>query len=333
MIVMRIIEYVWLDGQYPVPMLRSKIRVAESSGVDVWSFDGSSTYQANPEESDLVLNPVRIYWNPFFKNGLLALCEVLNPDRTPHYSNTRRRLAEICDKVREEEPSIGMEQEYVFLRNGWPLGWPQNGYPEPQGKYYCGVGASRIFGRNIAEEHLGACLKAGVSIAGMNAEVMPSQWEYQIGPTDPLRAADDLWISRYILQRIAEKYGVDISFEPKPIEGKWSGSGVHINISIKSTRNSYYGKEIKGIIKKMEKYHTYLLTHYGEGNENRLTGDLETCDYNTFKYGEMDRTASVRIPWNTSYGRAGYIEDRRPAANMNPYDALAALLEVIFELS
>jgi len=328
----RIIEYVWLDGQYPIQMLRSKIHITDSSGVGTWTFDGSSTYQANPEKSDLILNPVRVYRNPFFDGGLLALCEVLNPDETPHNSNTRRRLVEIHNKVKDEEPLVGIEQEYIFFKDGRPLGWPKNGYPEPQGKYYCGVGARRIFGRRIAEEHMMACIKAGIKISGINAEVMPSQWEYQIGPEDPLKVADDLWISRYILLRVAEKYGVGISFHPKPIDGQWNGSGAHINFSTKETRDSYFGNTMKNIIKKLEKYHSYLLMHYGEENDRRLTGNMETSHFTTFKYGEMDRTASVRIPWNTLYRKAGYIEDRRPAANMNPYDALAALLEVVFEL-
>ena len=329
---MYIFEYIWLDGQQPTQELRSKIKIKESPKVDDWTFDGSSTYQADIRKSDLILKPARTYLNPFFENAFLVLCEVYEENGKPHQSNSRRKLAEICSKVEEEKPLVGIEQEYILIKDGWPLGWPKNGYPEPQGKYYCGIGSNRIFGRKIAEEHMQACIKAGIKIAGINAEVIPSQWEYQIGPSNPLKAADDLWISRYILLKIAEKYGVTVSFNPKPIGGKWNGSGAHINFSTENTRNSCFGNALKYIIEKLKKYHSYLLMYYGEENDKRLNGSMEASHFIEFKCGEMDRTASVRIPLNTLYGKAGYIEDRRPAANMNPYDALAALLEVVFEL-
>ena len=312
-----IFEYVWLDGAEPLPNLRSKIRVSSSSKPSMWTFDGSSTYQAKTEESDLLLKPVRVYNNPFMK-GKLVLCEVLNPDKIPHQSNKRRRLIEVCEHLKGKGPLVGFEQEYLLYEDRQP----------PKINAYCGVGLDRIKGRDIAERHLAACIKAGIKISGMNAEVVPAQWEYQIGPANPVRAADDLWMSRYILYKICEEKGVEVSFEPKPIHDR-HGSGCHINLSFKKTRNAAFGKAIGELIKKLGDNHNYLLPHYGPGNEKRLTGDLEASDYNKFTWGIMDRTASVRIPISTYKGKAGYIEDRRPGANIDPYVALCAILECL----
>ena len=87
----------------------------------------------------------------------------------------------------------------------WPLGWPTGGYPEPQGKYYC---SSNNYGREIAELHLNCCLNAGLKIAGINSEVAPGQWEFQVGITKGIESGDHLWMSRYILERVAENFKV-----------------------------------------------------------------------------------------------------------------------------
>jgi len=339
-----IYEYIWLDGCNP-PNLRSKIKICDDDELSIQTFDGSSTKQSSPERSDLVLNPVRVYENPLFTTSnllyslypaKLILCEVLDEDMNPTETSTaRRKLAYLVQKYRNEEILVSIEQEYVLMdaRHRYPLGWHPNHHPQPSDAYYCGVGAKSVVGREIAEEHLFACLDAGISISGMNAEVMLSQWEYQIGICDPLRAADDLIVSRYLLYRICERYSAYPSFDPKPVKG-WSGSGCHINISTKRTRSQddkIRNDEIKKIISKLRENHEILLKNYGKNNHERLTGEHETCRYDEFRYGVMDRTASVRIPWLTHRGYAGYIEDRRPAANMNPYDALSALLSVLFE--
>lgn len=140
--------------------------------------------------------------------------------------------------VADQKPLFGLEQEYTLLdRDGWPFGWPKNAFPGPQGPYYCGVGACQSYGRDLVEAHYRACLYAGLDIAGTNAEVMAAQWEYQIGPTEGIAAADQLWISRYILQRIGEEYGIQVSFDPKPIEiGDWNGAGCHTNFSTEIMR-------------------------------------------------------------------------------------------------
>ncbi|XP_056173058.1 glutamine synthetase-like [Syzygium oleosum] len=105
----------------------------------------------------------------------------------------------------------------------WPLGWPIGGYPGPQGPYYYGVGADKAFGRDIVDARYKACLYAGIKISGINWEVMPGQWEFQVGSSVGISAGDELWIARYILERIMEIAGVVLSFDPKPIQQYFLG--------------------------------------------------------------------------------------------------------------
>jgi len=307
-----------------------------------WGFDGSSTNQAKGHKSDCVLNPVRVYIDPIRTKerpdylSILVLNEVFNPPgEEPHVSNMRARLRELSEKYKAEEFRFGLEQEYTFVRadNSWPLGFPDKGFPEPQGKYYCGVGADRVTGRKIVEDHLFACLDAGLLIAGINAEVMPGQWEYQNGNgsefSNPLKVADDLIISRYLMQLIGEKYGVIASLDPKPQTGDWNGAGAHTNFSTKTMRES--DKEFAEIIGKLRLHHNEHIALYGEGIENRLTGNHETCPHTEFRAGISDRGASIRIPWQVAVDGKGYMEDRRPCANMNPYVVLAKIMETMME--
>jgi len=322
------LEYVWLDGYKP-QNLRSKTKIVDLDngiftaeafltiyGWDGWSFDGSSTKQAEGKYSDLVIYPTKIIKNPLQENAFIGICEVLDPKtRKPHSSNTRVKV--------DKDWWFGFEQEYVFysLEKKNILGWPgdKSKTPAPQGKYYCGVGVDNAAGREITEEHLDACLKAGIDIKGVNAEVMLGQWEYQIFGKGT-EAADDLWLSRYLLQRIAEKYGVGVDLRPKPMEGDWNGSGLHINFSNSEMRQSG-GKELfKNICEKLKKSHKKYIKHSGEGNELRLTGKHETQHIDKFTYGESDRGASIRIPYEVvAKDYKGYLEDRRPAANADPY--------------
>ena len=207
-------EYIWIDGHKPTPKLRSKTKiingpVAELTQLPDWSFDGSSTLQAKGHDSDRALHPVAFFRDPI-RGGehILVMNEVKYPDGTPHETNKRVHLVEISEKYHDHEPWFGIEQEYTFFRGRSPLGWPEGGYPAPQGPFYCGVGADEVFGRDIVEKHMDACLYAGINISGINAEVMPGQWEFQIGPLDPLSVADQLWIARWILYRIAEDFGI-----------------------------------------------------------------------------------------------------------------------------
>jgi len=228
--------------------------------------------------------------------------------------------------VTKAQPWYGIEQEYtMFDMNGTPLGWPSNGYPAPQGPYYCSVGSQNAYGRHVAEAHYRACLYAGLDISGINAEVMPGQWEYQCGPCVGIDSGDQMWLSRYILNRVAEDFGVVVSYEPKPIKGDWNGAGCHTNYSTKPMREKGGYKAIIDAVEKLGKAHEVHMEVYGKGNTDRLTGLHETASYKTFKYGVADRGASIRIPRQTEIDQCGYLEDRRPAANMDPYSVTSII--------
>ena len=340
------LEYIWLDGTEPTTQLRSKIKIVSNFGLEgveapVWAFDGSSTNQAVGSDSDCVLKPVRLYPNPLEEgNHTLVLCEVWNVDDTPHPTNTRRMLEEtLVDLDDDIDEWVGFEQEYTLFENGLPFGWPEIGEPPPQGDYYCGRNA----GEEIVTEHTNACIEAGVSIVGTNAEVMLGQWEYQIGAGGSLHMSDDLWIARWLMEKICYKHGVTVSLDPKPIEGDWNGAGCHCNFSTVDMREgnhtrdistgvdtNKHGKEyIKDACEALEKVHEEHMAEYGEGNERRLTGLHETQAIDTFSWGVSDRGASIRIPWQVQRDGQGYIEDRRPSANCDPYRVSRKLIETI----
>lgn len=329
-------EYIWMDGHKPTAKLRSKTKVIDGpvtrvEDIPVWSFDGSSTLQAESHTSDCMLKPVYFVPDPIRGgNHILVMNEVRDPDGKPHPSNTRAGLIDIVEQYQDHEPWFGVEQEYTFFKGRSPLGWPDGGYPAPQGPFYCGVGADEVFGRNIVEKHLNACLAAGIAISGINAEVMPGQWEFQIGPGGPLEVGDQLWLARWILYRIAEDYGVNATLHPKPVTGDWNGAGAHTNFSTKEMRAPGKGmKAIEDACKRLGKKHQEHIVVYGAHNEERLTGLHETCSIHEFRYGIRDRSASIRIPMQTTLDSCGYIEDRRPAANMDPYQVFAVLIETV----
>ena len=340
--------YIWIDGAHPTQKLRCKtkiLRLPESHTLEdfpCWGFDGSSTYQAIGHRSDLVLKPVR-----YFKNSILTgqhylvLCEVLNLDASPHSSNTRADLRTIMDLgAAKYQPWIGFEQEYVLFQGNQPLGWPERGYPAPQGPFYCGVGADEIFGRDLVEEHTRLCLEAGIMLFGTNAEVMPGQWEFQIGyrdldseTPDPLTVADHVWVARWLLYRIGENYNINASLDPKPIKGDWNGSGQHTNFSTQAMRDPSTGQQaMADAIDRLSRRHAEHIAVYGHNLGERLTGEHETANIQNFSTGVGDRTASIRIPPSVAEKGYGYIEDRRPGANADPYQIAAILLETICDM-
>ena len=312
-------EYIWMDGHVPTQKLRSKTqilnkKVSSASELPDWGFDGSSTNQAQGNFSDCLLKPVWICKDPIRGNdNILVMCEVMNADGSVHSSNTRANLRSIADRFSKEEAWFGIEQEYTFFEGRNPLGWPEGGYPAPQGPFYCGVGADEVFGREIVEDHLDLCLEAGLEISGINAEVMPGQWEYQVGPLGPLEVADQMWISRWLLYRISEDYGVSATLHPKPVKGDWNGAGAHINFSTKTMREKGGLKIIERACEKLSKKHDEHIALYGAHNEQRLTGNHETCSISEFRYGVSDRGASIRIPMQTSNDGYGYLVPSQPS--------------------
>ena len=329
------VEYVWLDGYKPTAGLRSKTKIltgpiTKLSDLPEWGFDGSSTEQAEGNSSDCRLKPVFFIPDPIRgAPHLITLCEVFTADNKVHPSNTRAALRIAAEKYKTEEAWFGIEQEYTMFADGRPLGFPLEGFPAPQGPYYCGVGADNIVGRDLAEEHLSICIEAGLTFSGINAEVMPGQWEFQVGPLAPLAAADHLWMARYLLQLLGEEYGISISFSPKPVDGDWNGAGAHTNFSTKTMRAAGGMKAVTAACEKLKKRHPQHIAVYGAGNEQRLTGKHETCSIDEFRYGISDRGASIRIPMATADAKKGYLEDRRPAANMDPYQVCEVLLTTI----
>ncbi len=326
-------EYIWLDGAKPTAQLRSKTKILTESiekieQIPFWGFDGSSTEQAQGYFSDCGLKPVRFIKDPL--RGvphILVMCEVLNADGSPHPTNTRAILETIVAKFADQKPLFGVEQEYTLFQNDRPFGWPNPGFPEPQGKYYCGVGLDKVYGRPLVEEHMKACLNAGIMLSGINAEVMPAQWEFQVGPLSPLETADQLWLARWLLNRLGEDYKAFPKLDPKPVAGDWNGAGGHTNFSTEPMRGQNGIEFIKSACEKLKNYHLQHIAVYGAGNDQRLTGKHETCSIHEFRSGVGDRGASIRIPTRVATEGKGYLEDRRPAANLDPYQVFTAILE------
>ncbi len=322
-------EYIWIDGTEPTPMLRCKTKiVADSKEPGIWGFDGSSTNQAPGSRSDCVLQPVLTVADPLRGgDNVLVLCEVLLVDGTPHPSNTRASCAAAARVYADQEPLFGIEQEYTFFNNGRPLGWPEVGFPAPQGPYYCSVGSDFVVGREIVERHTVACIAAGLAIEGTNAEVMKAQWEFQLGVLAPPLIGDQLWLARWLLARVAEDHGVQVSLDAKPVPGDWNGAGAHTNFSTAAMREGY--DAIIAACEALGKNVDEHVENYGAGIRERLTGAHETAPWDRFSYGPSDRGASVRIPWHVEKARCGYLEDRRPNANADPYVVTRLLLETV----
>lgn len=326
-------EYVWIGGSGLD--LRSKTRTLDKAVKSVselpeWNYDGSSTNQAPGKDSEVIMKPQRIFRDPFRGgDNILVMCDTYTPQGVPLPTNKRYPAKQIFDKALGLKPWYGFEQEYtLFESNGkTPFGWPEAGYPAPQGQYYCSAGAENAFGRNIVEAHYRCCLYAGIQISGVNAEVMPGQWEYQVGPAEGIDAGDQLFMSRYILQRVAEQFGVVVSFDPKPIPGDWNGAGLHTNFSTQPMREEGGYAKIIEAIEKLGKKHDEHIRVYGEGNERRLTGHHETAPIHKFSYGVANRGASIRIPRQTEKDNKGYFEDRRPASNGCGYTISGKIFE------
>jgi len=342
-------EYVWIGGKGE---LRCKTKTLDKApdpkkpeDLPIWNFDGSSTEQAPGSDSEVLLEPCAIYKDPFrpYGENYLVLCSCYKPDPNgpkglgdPIPTNTRVNAKKIMDKVASTEPWFGIEQEYTLFEPDMvtPYGWPKGGEPSrPQGPYYCSIGTENAYGRAVVEAHYKACMYAGINISGINGEVMPGQWEYQVGPCTGIASGDELIMSRYLLLRVAEQFGVVVSFDPKPIPGDWNGAGCHTNVSTAEMRaEGGYAKilvamERLGADGKQDEHIKAYDASGGEDNKRRLTGAHETAPITKFSYGVANRGCSVRIPRMTEKEQKGYFEDRRPASNMDPYIVTSKIME------
>lgn len=322
------VTYIWIDGTGEGLRNKTRTLLTEPTCVEEipeWNFDGSSTYQAKGSNSDMYLIPVAMFRDPFSLDpNKLVLCEVLKYNRLPADTNHRAKCKTLMDQVKEHSIWFGMEQEYTLYGvDGHPFGWPKNGFPKPQGPYYCGVGSDCAYGRDIVECHYKACLYSGVNIYGTNAEVMPSQWEFQVGPCEGIDMGDHLWMARFLLHRVCEDFGVVLTLDPKPMMGNWNGAGCHTNVSTKAMREEGGLKFIEEAVEKLGKRHQKHIEMYdpkgGKDNIRRLTGLHETSSIHDFSAGVANRGASIRIPRHVGQEKKGYFEDRRPASNCDPY--------------
>jgi len=331
------LEYIWLDGYTPVPNLRGKTQLKDFDAfptleqLPLWGFDGSSTMQAEGHSSDCVLKPVAVFPDGARTNGALVMCEVMMPDGvTPHASNKRATI------VDDAGAWFGFEQEYFFYKDGRPLGFPDAGYPAPQGPYYTGVGYTNVgsVARKMVEEHLDLCLAAGINHEGINAEVAKGQWEFQIFGKGSKTAADQMWMARYLMMRLCEKYEVDIEWHCKPLgDTDWNGSGMHCNFSTEYMRTVGGKDYFEALMKQFEANLEAHIAVYGPDNDKRLTGKHETAPWNKFSYGIADRGASIRVPHSfVNNGYKGYLEDRRPNSMGDPYQIASQVLKTILEV-
>lgn len=328
-----LVEYVWIGGNNE---LRSKTKVLnkdinEVNDLPIWNFDGSSTQQADGKDSEVIIKPRALFNDPFrMRNHKLVLCDTYTPNDEPLLNNHRVWANELFEQKLDEEPWFGLEQEYFLMdsKTNLPLGF---GEDKTQGQFYCSAGADNAFGRNVAEKHLYACIHAGIKISGINAEVAPGQWEFQIGPCVGIEEGDHLWMARYLLQRVAEQHGVIVNLEPKPVKGDWNGSGCHTNYSTKNMRNGKDNKTglhyIHDAIEKLSMKHDEHMKVYGTGNDERMTGEHETASFDKFSHGIANRGASVRIGNDNYKNQKGYFEDRRPSSNCDPYLVTGIIFE------
>ena len=327
------LEYIWLDGYTPIASLRSKTKIVDGdpakfalADAPMWGFDGSSTQQAEGKTSDCLLKPVALYPDVTRKNGFLVMSEVLLPNGEAHPTNSRATV------VDDPDTWFGFEQEYFFYKDGRPLGFPAEGFPPPQGPYYTGVGYKHVgdVARKIVEEHIDLCIAAGVNIEGINSEVAKGQWEFQIFGKGSKTAADQMWVARYIMARVCEKYGIDVEWQCKPIKGDWNGSGMHCNFSTKFMREVGGKPYFEKLMAAFNEHRDEHIAVYGPDNHLRLTGLHETQSIDKFNYGLGDRGASVRVPHSfVNSGYKGYLEDRRPNSAADPYLVASRIIKTI----
>ena len=294
-----ILEYIWIDGR---GNLRSKYRTAyprfdsmdmESNNyipVEHWNYGGS---KASTENNDIVLVPVAHYANPFFEPGraFLILCDTHRDDEAPTETNFRRDAEKVFESGGRQDPWFKIEQKYFIAQpeaaESEVVNFPRN--DEDSQRYCCGVGSRAVTLRRLAEKHYEYCLRAGLKISGINAEVA-----FQIGPCSCIGAGDELWVARYILHKLSEEFGVCISFQPKPLP---SPSTLNTKFSTEESRD-------KNGLKCIYKY------------IDRLS---KKCSH------DAGFATADRIPNSVLKAGCGYLEHRHPASDADPYQVIAAI--------
>lgn len=334
------VTYIWLGGKDAHHDIRSKDRTMYLTQEEllkppkdlladglfpVWNYDGSSTGQAKGLDTEILLKPVNAFPcylpRPSKKiPWILVLAECYLPCGEPTADNSRAMARQTFEQLPDEHPWFGLEQEYFLLgRDGRPYGWPERGFPAPQGPYYCSTGSQVAWGREYVDQHYEICLEMGLNISGTNGEVTPAQWEFQVGPCEGLEMGDQIVVARWVLLRLLEKDGLDVEYRAKPILGDWNGSGLHTNFSTEATRAENGIEAIYQYIDRLRKTVRKDIVFYGAENNLRLTGRHETSKATDFTSGVGTRSTSIRIPNSVASERRGYMEDRRPASDADPY--------------
>lgn len=340
------IEYIWFgsNGEF-----RSKVRIIRSQPNQInrhlstrWSYDGSSTGQATTEASEITLVPVAHYEDRSKKRYFYLLCDSVRETVDENGQITqatnlseRSRLADLLNNTEVSTLDIwfGFEQEF-FIRDQYSL------IATEQGPFYCGVEVPRDSNpvsrsnrvleqvRPLTEAIVARCMDIGVNLTGWNLEVAPGQTEIQVFGAG-IKACDDLMMMRYMAHRVLAEHTMVPDFSPKPLGPDWNGSGLHTNVSTAQTRAEGGMDAIRTYMQRMEERHAEHISVYGEGNEQRLTGQHETSSMERFTWGVGNRASSVRIPTETARNGRGYFEDRRPAANANPYAIARVMMETL----
>jgi glutamine synthetase len=334
-----LVDYIWLGGNNEI---RTKARTIELSAsvvvpklehIPKWNYDGSSTGQAPSEgDTEVTLVPVYIKYGPVvvnkpFRNVIIAVCATYYADDKPLPNNHYEFANQVFSQHAEEEPWFGLEQEYFIMdkHTRQPIGMYDH-INTPQGQFYCGVGALNCYGRQIVTQHYMECLNYGIKISGVNQEVAVGQWEFQIGPVVGIDIGHQMLIARFLLETTAERYDCYICYDPKPYPD-WNGSGCHINFSTKTMREYGGYSAILSSMNKLADNHLKHIAVYGDDNDKRLTGKHETSGINKFTWGVGTRNTSVRVGNETYKNGCGYFEDRRPAANIDPYVTTAMIFK------
>ncbi|KAK6913860.1 hypothetical protein RJ641_021181 [Dillenia turbinata] len=272
-----------------------------------WNCDGSSTGQAPGEDSEAG-EPI-----PTSKHQRAA--EIFSNQKVIHEVPWYASFG--CFNLVWHRARIHIAPK--LMSNG-----PWDGQLVPtQGSYYCAVGATKSFGRDISDAHYKACLYAGINTSGTNGKVMPGQWEYQVGPSVGIEAGDHIWCSPNLLERITEQAGVVLKLDPTPIEVDWNGAGYHTNFTTKSMREDGDYEAIEKAILNLSLHHKEYISAYREGNERRLTGKQETANINIFSWGVANHGCSICVGRETEKQS----KDLRPTSNMDPYVVTSLLAE------
>ncbi len=328
------LEYIWLDGKKPVPDLRGKTLIKTFDkpptlgDLPNWGFDGSSTMQAEGRKLRLRAKAGgslsgRQPQGRFYRSER-------SPAPGPHAASHQH-----ARDHRERSRPVDRPRAGILPVSRTGVRWASRKTATPALRKARTTAALAIniwadLARKIVDEHLELCLAAGINHEGINSEVAKGQWEFQIFAKGSAKAADDTWTARYLMLRLCEKYEVDMVLHCKPIKGDWNGSGMHCNFSTKYMREVGGKEYFESLMKAFEANIPSHIAVYGPDNHLRLTGLHETQAIDKFSYGLSDRGASIRMPVNfIKNGYKGYLEDRRPNSEGDPYQIVSRILKTI----